>query len=613
MSPAQITIIIVVVAIIVFLLSVLRKKMSSNDGYQRELIRDRQREQVALLSIADAVITTDETGQVDYMNATAERLTEWDFNVARGHSVQSIFRITDIETPTLMLDPVSQCLKEGQIVRLVKPVNLSGRLVSKSVIEATVSPIRNRSGKIIGTVLVFHDISKVRELQDHINYQSSHDPLTGLLHRQEFEKHLDEALRTAHRDGSHHALCYMDIDQFKIVNENYGHIAGDELLIQLSVLLRSAVRGEDTLARLGGDEFAVLLKDCSLEEAVSKARSIMSIIEECSFVWNGKAIDVGLAFSIVAISSASGSSNEVFKAAESACYTAKTKGRNQLVIYQSSDPELIKRRGEMRWASRIREALRNQEFQLYYQSILPIQEGNHEGVHYELLMRTESTNHGLVSPEDFIPAAERYNLMGDIDRWVVSAAIKNIAKLEKVVQADRQSTYGINLSGQSLGDNSFIGYVSDLFDEHDVDPGVICFEVTETSAIINEEIALDIIRKLKKLGCKFALDDFGTGVSSYSYLKSYPFDYVKIDGSFIQNILTNPVDAVMVESVCRIAQVMGIKTIAEFVEEKSVIDKLREIGVDFAQGYGIAKPAPLLEWINEQASSEADSFGNLAN
>lgn len=614
MSIVHLSLIIVVISIVIYALVIIRKKLSSRHGQNQDFIRDRQREQVALLSIADAVITTDENGHVDYMNATAERLTEWDINAARGHSVQSIFRIMDSETPTLILDPVSKCLKDGQVVRLVKPVNLRGRLVSQSLIEATVSPMRNRLGKIIGVVLVFHDVSTVRKMQDHIDYQASHDPLTGLLHRQEFEKHLEAAIKSAHKDGSHHALCYMDIDQFRIVNENFGHVAGDELLIQLSVLLRSAVRGEDTLARLGGDEFAILLKDCTLEEAVNKVRSIMKMIEECSFVCKEKVIDIGLAFSVVAISAASGSANEIFKSAESACYTAKTKGRNQLVIYQSSDPELKKRRGEMRWVTRIREALRNQEFKLYYQKILPIQEGNKEHVHFELLMRTEGKNHELISPEDFIPAAERYNLMSDIDRWVVSTAVKNIAGLDKVEGKNELSTFGINLSGQSLGDPSFVDYVSELFDAYKLIPQSICFEITETSAILNQEIALDIINKLKTIGCKFALDDFGTGVSSYSYLKYYPFDYVKIDGSFIQNILKNPVDAVMVESVCHIAQVMGIKTIAEFVEEDAVIGKLRDIGVDFAQGYGIARPAPIAEWIKgHESSTNTDAIDKLAN
>lgn len=606
LRPSVLYIAVILLVLVIMALYLSRRGVFKKNGLRNGRLRHQKREQMGLLSIADAVITTDEHGNVDYMNATAEKLTEWDMNAARGHAVQSIFKISDTETPTLGLDPVSQCIKGGQVVRMVKPVLLRGRLTLQSEIEIIVSPIRNRTGRLIGVVLVFHDVSMVRKLQDHIDYQASHDPLTGLLHRQEFERILENTIKDAQKLSGHSALCFMDINQFRLVNESFGHLAGDECLVQLSALLRSTVRGDDTLARLGGDEFAILLKDCSLDEAVKKVESIIEKVEECSFSWKGKIVDVSLAFSIVEISSASGSSNEVFKSAESACYSAKLKGRNRLVVYQSSDPELKKQRGEMRWASRIREALRKQEFQLYYQNIIPLQEGD-EVDHCELLMRTENEDHVLVPPEDFIPAAERYNLMRDIDRWVVGEAIKNITELVEGTEGRTKIVFGINLSGQSLGDSTLVDYVSDLLHEYKVDPGVICFEITETMAITSEELAHDIIQKLKSLGCKFALDDFGTGVSSFSYLKTYPFDYVKIDGSFIKNITNSPVDAVMVESVSRIAKVMGIKTIAEYVEDDSVLTRLNELGVDYAQGYGIAKPAPIKEWQKERATVKTDA------
>lgn len=590
-----VAIVILMVLFFAFILHMRQRYLFERRKSQEDIFRHRDREEVTLLSIADAVITTDETGSVEHMNTTAEKLTGWTLDEARGNPVQRIFKIINSETPTLILDPVGQCLRDGRVIRLIKPVELNSRLKTKTEIEVTVSPTRNRNGKIIGGVLVFHDVSIVREMQDHIDYQASHDSLTGLFHRREFEIFLQQALDSAHKEGAHHALCYMDIDQFRIINESFGHLAGDELLIQISSLLRSIVRDEDKLARLGGDEFSLLLQDCPVEEAINKAETIGKVIDEFRFVWEGRTIDVSLAISIVSITSASGSVNEILRAAESACYSAKAKGRRQMVVYQSDDPELQKRRGEMRWAARINEALRNQKFRLYYQEILPVKDDEQGYTHCELLMRTETEEHELISPENFIPAAERYNLMVDIDRWVVSAAIQTIRTLEEKAGVEGKNSYGINLSGQSLSDKSFYDYILSLFKEYKVSPKCICFEVTETAAIVNEEVALSLIKKIKGLGCRFALDDFGTGVSSYSYLKKYPFDYVKIDGSFIRHLGDNPVDRVMVESVCRIAKTMGIKTIAEFVEDNSVLPILRELGVDYAQGYGIAEPAPLQE------------------
>jgi diguanylate cyclase (GGDEF)-like protein len=586
---------IVLVSFFAFILHMRQRYLFERRKSQEDIFKHRDREAATLLSIADAVITTDDAGKIEHMNTTAEKLTEWSLDTARGNGVEDIFKIVNSEAPTLLLDPVGQCLRDGRVIRLVKPVELNGRLNTKTEIEVTVSPTRNRDGRIIGAVLVFHDVSIVREMQDHIDYQASHDSLTGLFHRREFESFLQQALDSAHKEGKHHALCYMDIDQFRVVNESFGHLAGDELLIQVSALLRSLVRDEDKLARLGGDEFSVLLLDCPLEEAVNKAETIGNVIDEFRFVWQGKTINISLAISIVSVSSASGSVNEILRAAESACYSAKAKGRGQMVVYQSDDPELLKRRGEMRWATRISDALRNQKFRLYYQEILPIQKEEQEYTHCELLMRTETDEHELISPESFIPAAERYNLMSDIDRWVVSTAIQTIKRLEKGADIVKKSSYGINLSGQSLSDESFFDYVSGLFKEYEINPECVCFEVTETTAIVNEEIALNNIQKIKDMGCRFALDDFGTGVSSYSYLKKYPFDYVKIDGSFIRHIQENPLDRVMVESVCRIAKTMNIKTIAEYVEDRSILQILRDLGVDYAQGYGIAEPAPLQE------------------
>jgi diguanylate cyclase (GGDEF)-like protein/PAS domain S-box-containing protein len=566
---------------------------------EEELFTHQQRAEVTLRAIGDAVITTDAESNIENMNAMAERLTGWQRDKARGAAVQQVFRISSEEDEETELDPVGQCLREGRVVRLADAVVLQGPLANQAMVEVTASPMRNRQGKIVSAALVFHDISKERQMQDHIAYQASHDALTGLVDRREFERLLDEMLWSAAQEGRSHALVYMDIDQFKVINDTCGHLGGDELLVQLSAMLLATVRGDDVLARLGGDEFAILLQDCPLEQAVHKADSLRRAMEDFRFVWQGKTFDVGFGIGVVALVENSGTTIDVLRAADAACYAAKAKGRRQIVVYDAEDPALQKRRGEMRWVTRIGDALRDQRFQLYYQTIAPVSSAEPNVFHCELLMRKEDEQQELVSPEEFIPTAERYNLMTDIDRWVVSTALPLIAELDAQAGPGQSNVCGINLSGQSLSDESFHDYVKGLLEMHGVNPASICFEITETSAILNFDLALKFMQEMKALGCAFALDDFGTGVSSYSYLKELPLDYVKIDGSFIRGMRSDAVDYAMVESVIRIAKVLGIKTIAEFVEDEATLALLRELGVDYAQGYGIARPAPLDEKVSD--------------
>ncbi len=579
------------------------RKRHARDRQRSEdvLFKQKEHAEVTLLSIGDAVITTDARGCVEHMNVTAERLTGWPLSKARGRPVQGVFTVEhmgenafdDDERPAI--DPVAQCLCEGRVVRVARPLRLKGHSTNPAMVKTTVSPMRNRHGRTVGAVLVFHDVSKEQQMQDRIAYQASHDSLTGLIDRREFERCLEDALESTRESKRQHALFYLDLDQFKVVNETCGHVAGDELLIQLSAMLRATVREEDVLARLGGDEFAILLMDCPLREAVNKADALRQVMEDFRFVWRGKSLDVGFGIGVVALTELSGSTIDVLRAADAACYAAKSKGRHQIFVYQSDAPELEKRRGEMRWATHIGEALRNHQFQLYYQLIEPVDKAEPNVFHCELLMRSEDEHQKLVSPEAFIPAAEHYNLMSDIDRWVVSTALPKIATLNQQARADETILCGINLSGQSLSDVLFCDFVLQLFETHRVNAASVCFEITETAAIVDIDAAMEFITRVRSLGCRVALDDFGTGVSSFSYLKKFPFDYVKIDGSFIRNILESPVDRVMVESVARIAHVLGIKTVAEYVEDDAILGKLRELGVDYAQGYGIAKPAPLAE------------------
>ena len=555
------------------------------------LTSQREHTELTLRSIEDAVITTDAQGHVNYMNQSAETLTGWPVEKARGKPIQVIFHIAE-EDSSVLLNPIAQCLEEGHVVRLCAAVRLMRHDQNEAIVEVTASPVRNRQGEVVSAVLIFHDVSKQRQMEDRLAYQAKHDFLTGLINRREFERLLAEALHTAAGEDRQHALCYLDLDHFKVINDTCGHVAGDELLVQLSALLRATVRGDDLLARLGGDEFAVLLYDCPLDEAVNKARALRDAVQDFRFVWQQRTFDVGFGIGVVAVSKESGSSMELLRAADSACYAAKSRGRNKIFVYQPDDPELKKLRGEMRWVTRIGDALRNQQFQLYYQLIEPVQGPEPELFHCELLMRTEDERHKLVSPEAFIPAAERYNLVTDLDRWVINSALLKIAELDKQAAPGKSNLCGINLSGQALSDETFHDYVKSLIKRYKVRPASVCFEITETAAISNLELAIRFMRDMKKLGCAIALDDFGTGVSSYTYLKKFPLDYVKIDGSFIKAMLTNPVDLAMVESVVHIAKVMGIKTVAEFVEDQATLDKLEELGVNYAQGYGIARPKP---------------------
>jgi len=594
-----------VVSLLLILLFYMWRRFSIEREHNREILfQHREQEDITLHAIADAVITTDAQGRVERMNAMAEQVTGWPLKQARGRKLAEVLPLRDEHTRGAVPDPVAECIREGRTARLSEAVVVHSRQGGESLIIANASPMRDREGQIIGAVLVFHDVSKERQMADQLAYQASHDALTGLLDRSEFERQLSAALHSAKTSGRQHALCYMDLDQFKVVNDACGHAAGDELLVQLSALLMATVRDTDILARLGGDEFAVLLMDCPLDLAASKAESLRDVVKSFRFIWQGKRFDVGFGIGVVPVTENSGTTTDVLRAADIACYAAKSKGRNQVFIYESDSPELEKRRGEMRWATRIGEALENKQFRLYYQTIKPIATAEPGVFHCELLMRREDESGRLASPEAFIPAAERFNLMADIDRWVVSAALPRITELARIAARNGERVLcGINLSGQSLGDGSFHDYVDRLMDTYEVPPEAVCFEVTESSAIANFEVALSFIQKMRARGCCFALDDFGTGVSSFSYLKKLPLDYVKIDGSFIRDLLSEPVDEAMVECINRIAHTLGIKTIAEYVESEALLARLRELGTDYAQGYAIARPAPLDELSSNQLKS----------
>ncbi|MDH3689299.1 MAG: EAL domain-containing protein [Gammaproteobacteria bacterium] len=446
-------------------------------------------------------------------------------------------------------------------------------------------------------LIVCEDITEAHQLSEKLSYQASHDALTGLINRWEFECRLQRVLQTARSETARHALCYLDLDQFKVINDLCGHVAGDELLRQLGRVLTEKVRKRDTLARLGGDEFGVLLEHCSLAQAKRVASSLKQAIQDFRFIWEGRSFSLGVSIGLVPLDEASDTITGVLRAADAACYAAKDEGRNRIHLYQEDDAELSRRHGEMQWVARINEALEQNRFHFAYQRIAALK--NPEGEHYELLIRMEDEAGQIVPPGAFLPAAERYDLAARLDRWVIDTALKWFAAHPE--QLERLYLCSINLSGQSLGDQDFLRFVIDKFGEGQVPPEKICFEITETATIANLSGATNFIATLKELGCYFALDDFGSGLSSFAYLKNLAVDFLKIDGMFVKDIVDDPTDLAVVISINEIGHAMGKKTIAEFVENDAILEKLREIGVDYAQGYGIGRPMPLTEMLNKRA------------
>ena len=452
-------------------------------------------------------------------------------------------------------------------------------------------PVFDQQGTLVRSFGTLQDITDRKRIEEQLSYQASHDALTGLINRREFEIRAQRLLSTIKRDQSEHALCFMDLDQFKIVNDTCGHIAGDEMLRQLSSLLTSTARHRDTVARLGGDEFGVLIEHCSLDDARRVANLLQKAVQDYQFTWQEHSFKVGVSIGLVAITQATTNLTDLLKQADAACYMAKDKGRNRIHVYDTEDIEIAQRHGEMQWVARINQALEEDRFCLYAQPIVAL-DGSTD-IHYELLIRLVSRENKITLPDAFLPAAERYNLMPEIDRWVVEFAFKALKKHPAFV--NQIQFISINLSGQSLADNGFLEYVTRQIEEQEIEGRKICFEITETAAISNLGRAMMFISTLKKLGYQFALDDFGSGLSSFAYLKNLSVDYLKIDGMFVKGIVDDPIDFAMVKSINEIGQTMGMQTIAEFVESDAIKEMLNEIGVNYVQGNCVGRPRPLEE------------------
>lgn len=555
-------------------------------------LREQQElDNVTLASIADGVIRTDAGGLINYLNPAASKLIGHSLEECRGLPLHEVYRVIDEVSRSPRPTPVERCLSESKPVITSRPQTLIRSDGSELSVRNSASPLRNAGGGVVGAVLVFRDVTPIRTLEQEMAHLATHDPLTGLINRREFEARLSHAIHDTSSPRTRYALCYLDLDDFKIVNDTCGHAAGDQLLRQLTAVLDAAIRPGDTIARLGGDEFGILLRDCGARKAESLATALRDEVRRYRFFWEDRVFEVGASIGIVLLKDKNASLTELLSSADAACYVAKERGRNQIHLSHPDDSAVTNRYTEMQWTQRLNSALAEDRFVLYQQPIQPISfPGNPEII--EILLRLKDDEGELQEACRFLPAAERYRLMPSLDRWVVRASFQFLAR-SATNESQADALYAINLSGQSLGEAAFEEFVLDQLHESQANPHRIYFEITETAAISNLVSAGHFIATLGERGCKFILDDFGSGLSSFAYLRSLPVQYLKIDGSLVRHVAEDPILREMVTAIHRIGRTMKLNTIAECVESEEALRAIRAIGVDYAQGHYISHPTPL--------------------
>jgi diguanylate cyclase len=552
-----------------------------------ELAEQHERMRVTLKSIADGVITTDQRGCVTWMNPVSERMTGWLAAEARGRPLEEVFVIRSEETRALVANPVQACLATGEVAGLTPHTVLISRSGEHFGIEDSAAPIRDTQGRVLGAVLVFHDVTEQRRLSSEMTYRAKHDALTGLVNRQEFEHRLRRALEQARRDAACHTLLFIDLDQFKLVNDACGHQVGDQLLRQVAQLIGTVVRSRDTLARLGGDEFAAVLEQCTSEQAQRVAQQICDRIDEFRFVHDGRRFRIGASIGLVQVDARWNDLADLLKAGDAACYAAKEAGRNRVHTWYESDRMILERSGDMQWATRLAQALDEERLVLFGQRLQPLREGP-DGLHVEALVRMRQPDGSLTLPGSFLPATERFGMAPRLDRWVVREALR---WLQDHGAGCNLACLHVNLSAQSLADASFRRDILTVLE--DAGTGTchaLCFEITETVALANLGELAAFVDEVRARGARVAVDDFGAGASHFGYLRSLKVDIIKVDGQFIKGMLRDPLDDASVRGFLEVARVLGVQTVAEFVDEAAVLARVRELGFDFAQGYFIGRP-----------------------
>ena len=562
--------------------------------YKHEMDQKLQKQErlfsAILHSVEEAIIATDVDMAVSFMNPAAEAIVGCNGSAAQGKKVSELLSIEGARSTLDSFD----IRPEGNRAFFFDNILIRNSQGRSIVADGSVTRIHEKENATEGYVVTLRDMTELKRLSDTINYQASHDNLTGLANREDFAARLEDILKTFASEDERHVLLFIDIDRFKAVNDSCGPLAGDELLRQIAGHIQANISRRDVSARMGGDEFAIILKDCGLDDGINVARRLQEAVQSTKFIWQSNVFPVTLAMGAVPLTMSSGDTHAVLAAADDACHMAKEEGGNKISVFHAEDTTFQRRRGEMEWITKINKAADEDRFVLYYQPIVPLNAASGYGNKAEILIRLVNEDGSIARPGDFIPAAERYNLMPLIDRWVVRNSMKAYRHLLDKGAEVAKGVVSVNLSGPSILDEELIGIIIDEVKEYGLSPESFCFEITETAAIQNLTSAIHFMKKLKDVGFTFALDDFGSGFSSFGYLSNLPVDYLKIDGSFVQTIDESLISYAMVESINAIGHVMGIKTIAEFVKSAAIMKRLVDIGVDYAQGYEIAEPAPLL-------------------
>ncbi len=573
-----------------YVINLVLQDVTQSATAETKLAQEKQRNRITLKLLKDGVITTDSNCNIETMNPVAEGLTGWPSYEAKDTNLDTVFKLIDANTRERIINLGSECLGTGKAIETNNNLILLDRFNNEHPVELSITPSSSLNIETGGLVLIFKDASETRRLTQEISHQASHDALTGLLNRQEFEYRLQKAIDSAAAHDVQHVLCYLDLNQFKIINAQAGHTAGDIILKKASDLMRKHIRSIDVFARLGGDEFALLLVNTTIDHAKVIAQELIDSIRNSTFKWSDQHFEIGLSIGLIMIDKHSQDPAQMLTRSELACFTAKDHGRNKMHIYRKEDDELTRRHTEMMRAAGVTGALQEDRFRIYCQPIVALAPKDNESLHYELLIRLTDPKGDLIMPASFIPAAERYGLMSSLDRWMIRTAFRSY---DDTFGQDSGVQIAINLSGNSLNDDSLLGFIKDEINETEINPTNVCFEITETAAISNLDQVTQLILELKRIGCRFALDDFGSGLSSFTYLKNLPVDYLKIDGSFVHDMIDDTIDHAMVEAINQVGHIMGIGTIAECAESDEVVEMLRDLGVDYAQGYAMGSPVPI--------------------